>query len=129
MLNAIENGLNIVLALILVPLMGIDGLALAFSLAYLFAAVLAVARLGRRVTPVITAVTGGVLVRSMAAATLMGELVYLVVERIGGDHGSVVIERIVVGVPIGAVLYVVLLAVTRPARRVPNLALGPARRR
>jgi putative peptidoglycan lipid II flippase len=128
-LNAIENGLNIVLALILVPLMGIDGLALAFSLAYIAAALLALGRLGRRVTPVISAVTGGVLVRALGAAALMGELVYLIVGRVGDDHGAGAVGRIVVGVPLGAVLYAVLLAVTRPRRPVPNLALGRPPRR
>jgi len=130
-LNAIENGLNIVLALILVPLMGIDGLALAFAAAYLVAAVLSIAQLSRRVTPVVSATTGGVLVRAIGASALMGELVYLVGEHVGADHGGGAVARIAVGVPLGTFLYVLLLAVTRPshrARRVRRPALpGPSR--
>jgi putative peptidoglycan lipid II flippase len=114
-LNAVENGINIVLALILVPLMGIDGLALAFSIAYLIAAFLSVARVSRQVTPVMTAVTGGILIRATFAAVLMGELVYLAVTRFGSDHGGGALARIVIGVPLGVAIYAVLLAATRPS--------------
>ena len=48
-INAIENGVNIVLALALFPSLGVQGLALAWSGAYTVAAVISVVVLGRRV--------------------------------------------------------------------------------
>jgi putative peptidoglycan lipid II flippase len=47
--NCFENGVNIVLALVLFPRFGVQGLALAYAGAYLVAALVALALLGRRI--------------------------------------------------------------------------------
>jgi hypothetical protein len=47
----------------------------------------------------------------------MGELVYLAADRFGSNHGTGAAARLVVGVPLGVVLYVVLLALTKPRSR------------
>ncbi len=47
--NAVENAINIVLAGALFPLIGVRGLALAYGLAYLISAVVALGTVGRRI--------------------------------------------------------------------------------
>ncbi len=125
-LNVIENALNIALAIPLVSVMGVEGLALSYAIAYSVAAVLALVALGRAVGPAVAPSTVGVLIRVIAAAAVMGELVGIVIRRFGSDHGLGAAARLTVGIPLGAVIYLGLLALTRPGGR-PGGRPGRAR--
>ena len=48
LLNCLENGINIVLALALYPAFGVEGLALSWSIAYIVAMVVALGAMRRR---------------------------------------------------------------------------------
>lgn len=107
-INAVENAINVVLALILiVPFSLITGLTVAYSIAYILAAGLAIAVLLRRV-PGTFDLRGFLLTlgRTLAAAAVMAAAVLAVVLGIT----SVDVERIdvatLVAVPVGAVTYV-----------------------
>lgn len=111
-LYVVENGVNIALALALYPSMGVRGLALSYSLAYMVGTALAVAHLARRL--------GGLgrdeLTRSWArvgvASAAMAAAVAAVNALVGPDLPSVVS-----GVAAGMVVY--LLAAR--ALRMPEL--------
>jgi putative peptidoglycan lipid II flippase len=82
-LNAFENGLNVVLAIALFPHLGVQGLALAWSGAYGIAAVVALVVLGRR----IGSVTGPVVVRSSVRAGLAALALGVVAAPVAGAIG------------------------------------------
>jgi putative peptidoglycan lipid II flippase len=102
-LYAVENGLNIVLALALYPSMGVEGLALAFSVAYTAGTVLAFDRLRRRTD----GLDGGGLARSLArvavSAVVMGAAVVGVTRVVDGS-----LLRVGIAVPIGLCVYVLV---------------------
>jgi putative peptidoglycan lipid II flippase len=112
-INGVENGLNVVFALVLVGPLGVEGLALAFSLAYLGAAVLAFVVLARRVGGVAWDATVPPVLRIAAAAVVMGVAVALVADRVGGTRGGAGVVRSLVGVAVGVVVYGVGLRVLR----------------
>jgi putative peptidoglycan lipid II flippase len=104
LLNAFENGLNIVLALALEPWLGVKGLALAYSLAYGVAAVVALSTLRRR--------TGGSLLaegvasavgRMAVAAAVMAVVVRLATAALPGDAPAAL--EVAVGVLVGVPVY------------------------
>jgi putative peptidoglycan lipid II flippase len=81
--NCIENAANIVFAIILYPIDGVRGLALAFSLAYTLAAVIALVLLYRRLHGFPTAPAVALALRAVVAAAA-GVLVALAVHHVGG---------------------------------------------
>jgi putative peptidoglycan lipid II flippase len=81
--NCIENAANIVFAIILYPIDGVRGLALAFSLAYTLAAVIALALLYRRLHGFPTAPSVALALRAVVAAAA-GVLVALAVHHVAG---------------------------------------------
>jgi putative peptidoglycan lipid II flippase len=70
--NVIENAINIVLALSLEPALHVQGLGLAWSLAYFVAAVVALSALGRRIGAPFDRATSRVLGRALVAAVATG---------------------------------------------------------
>jgi len=70
--NAIENAINIVVAIALIRPLGIEGLGLAWSVAYSIAAVVALSALGRRAGAPFDRATGRVVGRSALAAAATG---------------------------------------------------------
>jgi putative peptidoglycan lipid II flippase len=82
-LNAFENGLNIVLALVLFSPLGVQGLALAWTGAYVVAAVAALAMLRRRIGEV----PDRTAVRSMLRAGVAGVALAIVAAPIAGAIG------------------------------------------
>jgi putative peptidoglycan lipid II flippase len=116
-LNVVENALNIALAVPLVRAMGVEGLALAYAIAYTVSAVMALVALGRAVGPVVRPSIVGVVIRVIGAAAVMGEVVGVVTRRFGSDHGAGALARLVVGIPLGTATYLVLLAFSRPRPR------------
>jgi putative peptidoglycan lipid II flippase len=102
-LYAVENGVNVVLALALYPSMGVEGLALAFAVAYTGGTVLAFDRLRRRTD----GLDGGVLTRALArvaaAAGAMGAVVFAVSRAVDDS-----LLRVGIAVPIGVCVYVLV---------------------
>jgi putative peptidoglycan lipid II flippase len=112
-LNVVENTLNIALALVLEPWLGVKGLALALALAYSISALVAFAVLrgrvgllgGRRLALAVGKI-------GVASAAMAGAVV-LVAYRIGSDEGAGAIVRTGVGVAIGLVVFLVTAVALR----------------
>jgi putative peptidoglycan lipid II flippase len=104
-LNLMENSLNVVLAFALVGRFGVQGLAFAYSAAYVVTAALAFAALRRRVGRL----EGRRLLDSTArvaiASGVMGSVVWWVTRAVGSPTGSGAILRLVLGVVVGIVVY------------------------
>ncbi len=115
--NVVENVLNIVFAFVLVGRYGVLGLGLAFALAYVISAVLALGVLGNKVAGFAPRAIGRSLAPMVLAAALMGEAVWFVSRQVGGDVGVEAVVRVTVGAVVGIAVYVGVLI----ALRVPEL--------
>jgi len=112
-LNLVENALNIVLALVLEPALGVKGLALALALAYTISAMIAFVTLrgrvgllgGRRLALALGKI-------GVASATMAGA-VLVVASQVGGDDGGGAIVRTGAGVAVGLVVFVVTAVALR----------------
>lgn len=127
-INAIQNGANIVLALVFAHAWGAEGLAWAFSLSYIGAAALAWSRLDG-------AVRGGLrldlflpgLLRALVAAVPMGIAVWATTDAIDARSSVGAVASLVPAALLGAACYFATLAALggmHPHRR----ARPPARR-
>ena len=117
-LNVVENGLNIVLALVLEPWLGVKGLALALPLAYSISALLALVVLRARI-----GLIGGrkllLAVGKIALACAAMAVAVLAVSRaVGSDDGVGAMVRTAAGVAVGVVVF----GVTAVALRIDELA-------
>jgi putative peptidoglycan lipid II flippase len=126
-LYLVENGINIVFAVLLVHPLGVRGLALSVSIAYSVAALLAMAVVRRRVgglggpdltTPV---------KRVVGASAVMAVVTVLTINISGADSGVALLGRVVLAVVVGASAYAATAAVlgTRAARRTEELRTAP----
>jgi putative peptidoglycan lipid II flippase len=121
---ALENGLTVVAALILEPLMGVPGLALAWVGPYTLVSVVAVADLRRKIGPM-----GGMrTVKSLIRVAVAGGLAALVVVGLGQAFPShagdlVIVMRLIVQLGVGALAYVVVAGILPRPRSTP--AAGP----
>jgi len=128
-LNCIENAVNIVLAFPLYAWLGIPGLALAFSLSYLVAAVLTLATIQRRVHGIdgrrLALTFGRVLVAGGAVAATTWACAH-VIGWSGGVHAFL---STAVGILLGGIVYLIALAVMRvdELRELRRLGLGRGR--
>lgn len=116
--NLLENALNVVLALALHGRFGVRGLALAYSLAYVAAAAVALVLLRRR----LGGLGSGAALRAAAAraaggATVAGVAAYAIAGRLGADAGA---PALVLASAAGLVAYmsVALLAGAAEARAI-----------
>lgn len=125
--NVIENALNVVLAFALVGRFGVLGLGLAFAIAYLVSAAFSLVVLRNKVRGFTLRPVAQSFWKHALAAVLMGEAVWFVTGRLGGDTGMDAIVQLVVGAAGGAIVYVVLLVVLRSpevdviTKRLPGL--------
>jgi putative peptidoglycan lipid II flippase len=110
-LNLFENGLNIVLALALEPWLGVQGLALAFSVAYAVAAVAALRCLGRRTGGIAVPHLVAALARISAAALAMTGAVAIAVQLF--PAGTPPAVTVVAGLVVGVAVYGAALAALR----------------
>lgn len=117
LLNLAENGVNIVAALALVGAFGVQGLALAYALAYSFGAVLSLAALRRRIGGLDGRRTMASVSRMVAAAAVMAVAVWAATQAVGSDDGAGAAVRTLVGVVVGVVVYGLALF----ALRVPEV--------
>lgn len=104
-LNALENGLNIVIGLAVVGRYGVVGLTAALSAAYFIAAIVALWALRRRIERLEIRRTVPAAIRMAVAAAAMGVVVWLVTQVVGGAHGNGAIVRTAAGVAVGTVVY------------------------
>ncbi len=121
--NVVENALNIGLAFVLVGRYGVLGLGAAFAGAYAISSLWSLRILSYKVPgfPLRTVLWS--IWRIVVAASLMGEVVWLLTDNIGGNAGRDAVVRLTAGTVVGIVVYFALLA----AMRAPELAA--ARRR
>ena len=117
LLNLAENGVNIVAAFALIGALGVQGLGLAYSLAYTVGAVLALAALRKRLGGLDGRRTLASVGRMAVAAGVMAAAVWLTTQVVGDDSGTGAVVQTVVGVLVGLVVYGVALI----ALRVPEV--------
>jgi putative peptidoglycan lipid II flippase len=112
-LNAFENGLNVVLALVLFPRFGVQGLALAWSGAYTLAAVGALVVLRRRIGGVPDADAARSTFRAAIAALALAVVAAPLAGAIGrSSPGTAFLATVAAGAA-GALVYVVVLVALR----------------
>jgi putative peptidoglycan lipid II flippase len=112
-LNAFENGLNVVLAIVLFPHLGVQGLALAWSGAYLVAAVGAMLVLRRRIGGVPDAAAMRSAARAGVAALAMAVVAAPVAGAIGRSSPAVALLATTVAGAAGTLVYVLSLLALR----------------
>ncbi len=113
LLNAFENGLNVVLAVALFPHFGVQGLALAWSAAYFVAAAVALLVLRRRIGGVPDAIAARSAARACVAALALGLVAALVAGAIGHSSPAQAFLAVAVAATAGTLAYVVGLVVLR----------------
>lgn len=128
LLNLVENGVNIGAALALVGVLGVQGLALAYALAYSVGAVLSLAALRRRIGGLDGRRTVASTSRMAAAAAVMAVAVWASTQVVGGDAGAGAVLQTLVGVVVGVVVYAVALLALRVPEMVDLLERLRARR-
>lgn len=101
-LNLVENSLNVVLAIPLVAVAGVAGLAGAYSLAYLIGAGLTLWSLSRNVGGLHLSADVWPLFKMLLAAVVCGAAAWLSATVIGGSA----VRQVMVAVPVGAAVYV-----------------------
>jgi putative peptidoglycan lipid II flippase len=96
-LNCFENGANIVGALLLYPLLGIPGLALAFAGAYTISAVIALVAVSRRLGGLRGRQIGSTFARVLAVGAAVGATTWLIADRIGSATPARAVLAVAVG--------------------------------
>ena len=112
LINVMENALTVALDLILYPLMGVTGLALGFTLAYVVGAGVAGWDLRRRAGGLDGAAVGRSVSRIATATAVMAAAVVVVDRIVPGDHGVALLGRVGLVVAVGVGVY---LAAARAA--------------
>jgi putative peptidoglycan lipid II flippase len=104
-LYLIENGLNVVLAVVLVHPLGVRGLALSLSIAYTVGALIGLVLLRRWFGPLGTPETWDPLKRVAIASLAMGVVVLVVSNLSGSNQGLILFGRVVGSVVAGVAVY------------------------
>jgi putative peptidoglycan lipid II flippase len=112
-INAIENVVNVLLALALFPTFGAQGLALAYAGAYLLAAVLALAMLRNRIGEVVPPPVRATAVRSILGAAALGVVAAVVAGAIGRASPAEAAVAVLAAGAAGTVTYACVLALLR----------------
>ena len=110
-INCFENVLNIVFALILVRHFGVLGLGLAFALAYLVSAVIALAVLEAKVPEFEMKAMLKSLVPMLISAVVAAEVAWILGRAIGATSGILALVRTALCGTVGLGVYAVLLFV------------------
>ena len=109
-INVGENAINIVLAIVLVDRHGVFGLGLAFSIAYLVSALVALLVLESTEVDIKLSELAFNIARIAFAAGAMTCAVWFTTQYIGSDAGLGALTRVVVGTLVGVATYVVALS-------------------
>jgi len=112
-INLGENALNIIFACVLVGRHGVLGLGIAFSLAYVISAIVALFILHRKVPAFNSTAVLGSLWTIVVAAGIMALVVAVSTHFVGSNAGTGAFARVTVGVIIGCVSYWLLLKLFR----------------
>ncbi len=112
-INLGENALNIVLAWILVGRYGVLGLGLAFGIAYLVSAVVALLVLSYKVPGFELRPIYESMGRMLLASAIMGEVVWLFARLVGANAGNGAMPRALLGTIVGVGVYVAVLALLK----------------
>jgi len=113
LVNVFENAVNVVLAVALVGRFGAQGLAFAYSVAYLLSAAVAFVALRRRVGRLAGRRLAQSLVKMGIATALMAGCAYVASRAVGSPSGGGAVVRLVVGVVVGVVVYGAVALVLR----------------
>jgi putative peptidoglycan lipid II flippase len=126
-INAIENGVNIGLAVVLFPSLGVQGLAWAWAGAYTIAAILALVVLARRVPAPVDRDVGLTTARAAAGAAVLA----LVAAVLAAAIGSASANRALLATGLAGLVAGGVYALTLLVLRTPELGslLGVLRRR
>jgi putative peptidoglycan lipid II flippase len=126
--NLLENVLNVVLAVVLVDRHGVLGLGLAFGIAYLISAVVAVVLLWKMHSAVIWPSFLSVLVRATIAGAACGATVWVVENVLEATSSITQLAETIICLVIGSVVYVVGLWLMRvpELKRIGSLLPGRA---
>jgi putative peptidoglycan lipid II flippase len=103
----VENGVNVVAALALYPVLGVHGLGLAFAIAYVVGTATAVVDLRRRVGGIDGRGLARSAARVVAATAVMAAVVLVVAHTIGTNTGRGALLRSGVGAVAGVSVYLV----------------------
>jgi putative peptidoglycan lipid II flippase len=117
---AIENGINIALAVVFYHRLGIQGLALSYSIAYTIAAVIALVVIRHRLGTMGGRVIAASSLRSLAMAIVMAIVLALVVTLTGTSDGALGWGKLILATAAGGIAYFggAGLAATLTARRI-----------
>jgi putative peptidoglycan lipid II flippase len=111
--NAIENAINIGLALALFPSLGVQGLAWAWTGAYSIAAILALVMLRRRMPRPVDAAVGASVVRALVAGSALAIVALPIAAAIGRTPANRAVVATAVAALAGGIAYVIVLALLR----------------
>ena len=113
LINLVQNVLNIILAFALVRSYGVLGLGVAFAVSYIIGAVVAlyVLRIKVHTFPVVDVLAS--LARMLAAAAVMGAVLWLALKPVGDNNGFGAVLKISVGIVIGTLVYLGALTLLR----------------
>jgi putative peptidoglycan lipid II flippase len=113
LINLVQNVLNIILAFALVRSYGVLGLGVAFAVSYVVGAVIAlfVLRIKVHTFPVLDVLRS--LARMLAAAAVMGAVLWLALKPVGDNDGFGAVLKISVGVVVGLLVYLGALTLLR----------------
>jgi putative peptidoglycan lipid II flippase len=112
-LNAIENAINVVLAVVLFPSLGVQGLALAWSISYFVAAVMTLASVRRRIGHVPGASVAGATGRALVGAAALAAVAIPLAGAIGSETAKRALVASLVAGTAGALAYVLVLVMMR----------------
>lgn len=132
-INLVQNGLNIVLAIVLVGRYDVLGLGLALALSYLVCAVWALQVLSYKVPGFPLGEILGRIAHMGLAGLLAAEAIWVTTDPIGGNTGGGAVLRLAVGSLVGTAVYVAVLAVLRAPeltavwRRLPGRRVAATR--
>jgi putative peptidoglycan lipid II flippase len=112
-INAIENTINVALALALFPSLGVQGLALAWTGAYSLAAILALVMLRRRVPNPVDRTVGAAAIRALIAGVALAIVASPLASAIGRTSANRAVVATAVAGLVGGVVYLLVLFVLR----------------
>ncbi len=113
LLNCFENGVNLVFALALFPSLGVRGLALAWSIAYVFGMVATLAVLRRRLGSLDGRRMAASVGRMLVACAVLAAVVWALVAGFGTSTRSRAVVVVTVAVLAGASVYFLALRMLR----------------
>ena len=108
-LNVIENLLNILFAFIFVGPFGVLGLGLAFALAYILTALLAIQVLQYKVRGFELRLMFTAMGKTVLASVVMAEAIWLFSKFVGSNAGLGAVARLIVGIVVGVPIYAGLM--------------------